>query len=148
MICQIPQDTCFAREQPFTKVVQGRLYTDIVYHPETQCYAAISTFPAPFEIYQDEGAPLHPYDAEQALQPTGPRSALELIEAGSWRTVEGYEFRQYETALSVACITLETKSTESGLSEFVAVGTIITRGEDLASRGAVSTSTPCSRSDT
>lgn len=135
---ELPKDTCFARALPFTKVIQGRLYTDIVYHAESACYAAISTFSAPFEIFQDEGEPLHPYDAEQALQPTATRSALELIEPGSWDSVDGYEFRQYETALSVSIVQLETKSTESGLKDFVAVGTIISRGEDLASRGGVS----------
>lgn len=114
------------------------MYTDIAYHTETASYAAISTFPAPFEIFQDEGEPLHPYDAEQALQPTAPRSALEIIEPGSWASVDGYEFRQYETALSVAVVKLETESTESKLKEYIAVGTIISRGEDLASRGAVS----------
>lgn len=138
LIGRISTDTCFARDLAYTKVVQGRLYTCIVYHAETLCYAAVSTFSAPFEIYQEEGEPLYPYDAERALPPTGPRSALELIEAGSWRTIDGYEFRQYETALSVANVKLETKSTESGTKEYLAVGTIISRGEDLASRGAVS----------
>lgn len=54
-----------------------------------------------------------------------------------------YEFRQYETAMSVAKVSLETKSTLSGQGDFVAVGTIISRGEDLASKGAVSAPAEC-----
>lgn len=37
-------------------------------------------------------------------------------------------------------ITLETSSTESGSKDFIAVGTTINRGEDLAAKGAVSLS--------
>lgn len=39
---------------------------------------------------------------------------------------------------SLECVTLETLSTESGQKEFIAVGTTIDRGEDLAVKGAVS----------
>lgn len=55
-----------------------------------------------------------------------------------FRHLDSYEFRQYETAMSVKSVSLESKSTESGYKDFIAVGTTITRGEDLASRGAVS----------
>jgi hypothetical protein len=39
---------------------------------------------------------------------------------------------------SLECVTLETLSTETGSKEFIAVGTTIDRGEDLAVKGAVS----------
>lgn len=35
-------------------------------------------------------------------------------------------------------VSLETKATASGLRDFIAVGTALCRGEDLAVRGAVS----------
>ena len=49
----------------------------------------------------------------------------------------------------MACITLETASTESGSKDFIVVGTTVDRGEDLAARGAVSfiTSSTCHASD-
>jgi cleavage and polyadenylation specificity factor subunit 1 len=37
----------------------------------------------------------------------------------------------------MSCVTLETPSTESGSKEFIAVGTTINRGEDLAAKGSV-----------
>lgn len=92
-----------------------------IFSAELHCSTALS---------QTSGADL--------LEPRATRSALEVIEPGSWRTVDGYEFRQYETALSVQSINLESRSTISGYKDFIAVGTIISRGEDLASRGAVS----------
>ena len=38
---------------------------------------------------------------------------------------------------SLACVSLETLSTESGHKDFISVGTTINRGEDLAVKGAV-----------
>jgi len=37
----------------------------------------------------------------------------------------------------MSIVTLETSSTESGIKDFIAVGTTIDRGEDLAAKGAV-----------
>jgi cleavage and polyadenylation specificity factor subunit 1 len=49
-----------------------------------------------------------------------------------------YEFAPNEFVTSLECVTLETLSTETGIKEFIAVGTTIDRGEDLAVKGAVS----------
>jgi len=37
----------------------------------------------------------------------------------------------------MALVTLETASTETGIKDFIVVGTTINRGEDLAAKGAV-----------
>jgi cleavage and polyadenylation specificity factor subunit 1 len=48
-----------------------------------------------------------------------------------------YEFATNETVNAVTVVTLETSSTETGSKQFIAVGTTINRGEDLAAKGAV-----------
>jgi hypothetical protein len=48
-----------------------------------------------------------------------------------------YEFAPNEFVTSLECVTLETLSTDTGSKEFIAVGTTIDRGEDLAVKGAV-----------
>lgn len=70
-------------------MVRGRLFAGIAFHQASQSYAAISDFSAPFEVFDDEGEPLHPNQSEDPLEPTTERSAIELIEPGSWRTVDG-----------------------------------------------------------
>lgn len=54
-----------------------------------------------------------------------------------------YEFATNEVVNSVACVTLETVSTETGTKEFIAVGTTVNRGEDLAAKGAVCSFLSC-----
>jgi cleavage and polyadenylation specificity factor subunit 1 len=48
-----------------------------------------------------------------------------------------YEFANNEFVNSVAIVTLESASTEAGIRDFIAVGTTVSRGEDLAAKGAV-----------
>lgn len=48
-----------------------------------------------------------------------------------------YEFAPNEFVNCIVSIPLETMSTESGMKDFIAVGTTINRGEDLAVKGAV-----------
>ena len=49
-----------------------------------------------------------------------------------------YEFATNEFINDMSSVSLETASTESGTKDFIAVGTTIDRGEDLATKGAVS----------
>lgn len=48
-----------------------------------------------------------------------------------------FEFATNEFITAMSCVTLETSSTESGIKDFIAVGTTINRGEDLAAKGSV-----------
>ena len=43
-----------------------------------------------------------------------------------------YEFAKNEFVTCLDCVTLETVSTETGTKDYIAVGTTINRGEDLA----------------
>jgi cleavage and polyadenylation specificity factor subunit 1 len=51
--------------------------------------------------------------------------------------MDGYEFANNEYVNAISIVSLETASTESGSKDFIAVGTTVSRGEDLATKGAV-----------
>jgi hypothetical protein len=68
----------------------------------------------------------------------GTRSFHCLLCLCPYEPVSRYEFAPNEFVNSLACVALETVSTESGHKDFIAVGTTINRGEDLAVKGAVS----------
>lgn len=48
-----------------------------------------------------------------------------------------FEFSTNEFINTISCVTLETASTETGSKDFIAVGTTVDRGEDLAAKGSV-----------
>lgn len=76
--------------------------------------------------------------APELLNPHNMRSALELIIPGTWEAIHGYEFRPNEFISTVKSASLASKSTITGKKDFIAVGTTVYRGEDLAARGGVS----------
>jgi CPSF A subunit region len=63
-------------------------------------------------------------------------NSLSYIWTVNWRI--RYEFATNEFVNAIECVTLETDSTEAGVKEYIAVGTTINRGEDLAAKGCVS----------
>jgi cleavage and polyadenylation specificity factor subunit 1 len=54
-----------------------------------------------------------------------------------YELVSRYEYVPNVFVNSLACVALETLSTESDHKDFIAVGTTINCGEDLAVKGAV-----------
>jgi cleavage and polyadenylation specificity factor subunit 1 len=88
-------------------------------------------------------------------------SALELLTPEGWVAMDGYvrslsrlgrrcswardryDFASNECVNSMACVELETQSTDTGRKNYIAVGTTINRGEDLAVKGAVRCLSPC-----
>ena len=73
----------------FTKVVEGRLFESIDFDPQTQTYAALSAFTAPFEIFDEQGEAISKTPHDAFAPATYYTSALELIEPGTWATVDG-----------------------------------------------------------
>ncbi|KZV86543.1 hypothetical protein EXIGLDRAFT_712088 [Exidia glandulosa HHB12029] len=54
----------------------------------------------------------------------------------TWATLDGFEFPFNEFINTVRTVSLETVSTEAGSKDYIAVGTTVFRGEDLAVKGA------------
>ncbi|KAG7097937.1 hypothetical protein E1B28_005248 [Marasmius oreades] len=121
---------------PSKSVPRGRAYSSVVFDPSTSLIVASGTLEARFTSYDEDGNRIWEPDAVNISDPTVECSTLELISPDLWITMDGYEFANNEVINALACVTLETSSTESGSKEFIAVGTTIDRGEDLAVKGA------------
>ncbi|KAL0062576.1 mRNA cleavage and polyadenylation factor subunit [Marasmius tenuissimus] len=121
---------------PYKSIPRGRAYSNVVFDPSTSLIVASATLEAPFTSYDEDGNRIWEPDDPNISDPNVECSTLELISPDLWVTMDGYEFANNEVVNAVACVTLETSSTESGSKEFIAVGTTINRGEDLAVKGA------------
>ncbi|KEP51741.1 cleavage and polyadenylation specificity factor protein [Rhizoctonia solani 123E] len=113
----------------------GRVYTSVAYDVSTRHVLAASALRTTFAYYDEDANEIYTPDAAHP-NPQIHCSALELITPDTWTTVDGYEFAQNEFINAVESIPLETLSTERGLKDYVVVGTTISRGEDLAVKGA------------
>ncbi|KAJ7094010.1 CPSF A subunit region-domain-containing protein [Mycena belliarum] len=121
---------------PSKSVPRGRSYSSVVFDPSTSLIVAASSLQAKFASFDEDGNKVWEPDAPNIADPTCDCSCLELISPDLWITMDGYEFATNEFITSMSCVTLETTSTESGSKEFIAVGTTINRGEDLAAKGS------------
>lgn len=117
-------------------VPRSRAYSNVVFEPSSLLIVAASSLQARFTSYdEDNNITWEPDDVGISL-PCCDCSTLELISPDGWVTMDGYEFAPNEYVNALECVTLETLSTETGAKEFLAVGTSIDRGEDLAVKGA------------
>ncbi|KAL0578769.1 mRNA cleavage and polyadenylation factor subunit [Marasmius crinis-equi] len=121
---------------PRKSIPCGRAYSNVVFDPSTSLVVAAATLEARFTSYDEDGNRIWEPDDPNISDPTVECSSLELVSPDLWITMDGYEFANNEVVNALACVTLETSSTESGSKEFIAVGTTINRGEDLAVKGA------------
>ncbi|KAJ7747964.1 CPSF A subunit region-domain-containing protein [Mycena maculata] len=121
---------------PSKFVPRGRSYSSVVFDPSTSLIVAASSLQAKFASFDEDGNRTWEPDAPNVADPLCDCSCLELISPDLWITMDGFEFATNEFITAMSCVTLETSSTESGSKEFIAVGTTINRGEDLAAKGS------------
>ncbi|KAJ3764362.1 CPSF A subunit region-domain-containing protein [Lentinula raphanica] len=121
---------------PMRSIPRGRAYSSVVFDPSTSLVVAAAVLEASFASFDEDSNRLWAPDAPNISDPRIECSTLELISPDLWVSLDGYEFATNEVVNAVACVTLETASTETGSKEFIAVGTTINRGEDLAAKGA------------
>ncbi|KAF9078133.1 CPSF A subunit region-domain-containing protein [Rhodocollybia butyracea] len=121
---------------PMRSIPLGRPYSNVVFDPSTSLVVAAAVMEARFASFDEEGGMIWEKDAPNIADPTTECSTLELISPDLWVSMDGYEFATNEVVNAVACVSLETASTDTGSKEFIVVGTTINRGEDLAAKGA------------
>ncbi|KAG9311848.1 CPSF A subunit region-domain-containing protein [Chiua virens] len=121
---------------PKRSLPRSRPYSNVVFEPSASLIVAASTLQARFASYDEDNNILWEPDGAGVSFPQCDCSTLELISPDNWMTMDGYEFAPNEYVNALECVTLETLSTESGSRDFIAVGTSIDRGEDLAVKGA------------
>ncbi|KDQ53751.1 hypothetical protein JAAARDRAFT_136615 [Jaapia argillacea MUCL 33604] len=129
-------DLQLGSQLPTRFVPRSRPYSNLAYDFSTSLLVATSSLRATFAAFDEDGNLLWEPDAPNVSYPTCDCSTLELISPDTWVVMDGYEFAQNEFVNALECVTLETSSTESGSKDFIAIGTTIDRGEDLAVKGA------------
>jgi cleavage and polyadenylation specificity factor subunit 1 len=121
---------------PSRSVPRERAYSHLFFDTSTSLIVAVSMLQARFASYNEDSVQMWEPDAPNVADPTCDCSTLELVSRDVWLTMDGFEFANNEYVCALESVTLETASTEAGYKDFIAVGTTIDRGEDLAVKGA------------
>ncbi|CAK5269347.1 unnamed protein product [Mycena citricolor] len=128
-------DYSFEYHLPSRTIPRGRSYSNVVFDSSTYLIVAASSLYSAFTSFDEDMNRIWEPDAPNVSDPVCETSCLELISPDYWITMDGFEFATNEFITALECVTLETSSTESGKKDFIAVGTTINRGEDLAVKG-------------
>ncbi|CED82389.1 mRNA cleavage and polyadenylation factor II complex, subunit CFT1 (CPSF subunit) [Phaffia rhodozyma] len=135
-VLEFPKNIDISQPLPTKRVSPGRTYSHVVFDP-TSCHAvAAGLFSVKYVLFDEDDQKVRSKTVDARLMPMTERSSLELLKFSSGEVMDGYEFADNETVLSLSSVNLETKSCPSGRKDYIAVGTGISRGEDLAERGA------------
>ncbi|KAH9943547.1 CPSF A subunit region-domain-containing protein [Amylocystis lapponica] len=120
---------------PSRSISRPRSYTHVVYDPSTSLIVAASSLQSKFASYDEDGNVV--WEPDAVLRWMGGSITLSSVREEKLIRSLRYEFAPNEFVTCLDSVTLESMSTESGTKDFVAVGTTINRGEDLAVKGAV-----------
>ncbi|GAA6031493.1 hypothetical protein JCM8097_006482 [Rhodosporidiobolus ruineniae] len=121
----------------YTHVPKDRVYAHLAFDLESGLYIAATMNETRFVAFDEEGVPMFRDEAPGLIEPNNFRSTLEVLVPGSWQAITGFEFRQNEFVTALRTVSLSSKASATGQREFVAVGTAVYRGEDLATRGGL-----------
>ena len=91
-----------------------------------------SSFKLPDDDYHHEWA-----KEETMFLPTSERDTVKLLYPGKWSIIDEFELEPFEIVMSIEVLNLEVSEHTHERKPFVAVGTAIVRGEDLACEGHI-----------
>ena len=137
-VTQLPADTNFTdMGLSVRKVPLGVDVSKIAYHHPTGMYIAACSTQEAFELTKEDD-----YHKEWAREtpvfpPTTARGSVKLITPATWTAIHTMELEACETVESMKTVNLEVSEETKERRMLVAVGTAISKGEDLPTRGRV-----------
>lgn len=137
-VTQLPSDTNLTELGVSVKKIPLDSDVGMVsYHQPTGTYVVACTTLDPFELPKDDD--YHKEWAKETLgfPPMMPRGVLKLINPVSWTVIHTLELEPNESIESMKTIQLEVSEETKERKMLVAVGTAISKGEDLPTRGRV-----------
>ena len=118
------------------KARTGRTYDKVAPHPFTKTVVTSSLLQHHFVLHDPEDGHVVEDDSNDPTTAKTYRSALELFADDDDEPIDGFEFEQCEVVCCIELVTLRSVATVSGLKDYIAVGTIISHGEDRPAKGA------------
>ncbi|KJZ73736.1 Protein cft-1 [Hirsutella minnesotensis 3608] len=137
-VTQLPEATNFAElGVSVRKIALGVDVGKISFHNPSGTYIAACTTMEPFELPRDDDYHKEWAKETLAFPPTMPRGVLKLINPVTWTVIHTLELEQCESIESMRTLQLEVSEETKERRMLVAVGTALSKGEDLPTRGRV-----------
>lgn len=137
-VTELPSDSNVTELGVSVKKIPLECNVDMIsYHDPSGTYVAACTRPEPFELPRDDD--YHKEWARETVSfpPTTPRGVLKLINPVTWTVIHTVEMESCESIESMKTLHLEVSEETKERRMLVAVGSALSKGEDLPTRGRV-----------
>jgi cleavage and polyadenylation specificity factor subunit 1 len=119
------------------KIPLGIDFSSLSYHPPSETYVVGCSTYEEFELPKDDDYHKNWAHENLTFKPTVPKGVLKLLSPVNWTVIDEVEMDPSELILCVETLSLEVSETTNERKRLVAVGTALSRGEDLPIRGCV-----------
>ncbi|KAI5864811.1 CPSF A subunit region-domain-containing protein [Durotheca rogersii] len=110
----------------------------ISHHPPSGTFVVGCDTLEPFELpKEDDYHKEWQQEKDLTLKPLVPRGVIKLINPTSWTVIDAIEMEPCETVMCIETLNLEVSESTNERKHLIAVGTAVSRGEDLPVKGRV-----------
>lgn len=134
-VSQLPPDTSFEVGITLQRVQLGQAVHAIAYHPPMECYVVATSTRAEFELPKDDDHHRDWQREDISFKPTVEQSFLKLISPINWSVIDTVELEPCETIMCIKSLNLEVSESTNERRQLITVGTALSKGEDLATKG-------------
>ncbi|KAI8962003.1 CPSF A subunit region-domain-containing protein [Daldinia sp. FL1419] len=139
-VSQIPVHNITYAEigMPLKKVPLDADVHFISYHPPSSTFVVGCDTLEPFELpKEDDYHKEWQHEKDLAFKPMVERGQVKLINPSSWTVIDTIEMEPCEMVMCIETLNLEVSESTNERKHLIAVGTAVSRGEDLPIRGRV-----------
>lgn len=122
---------------PFARHRIGRTVTHVALHPATRTLVLGTVVEVPSLLFDPEDGAAIQDPAKDPTRATCYRGIVELVSPGARWSSDGFPLKQNETICSLELVSLLSVSTAGKRRDYIAVGTMVTHGEDRPAKGGI-----------
>lgn len=135
---QLPADTTMGHSGWIErKVALGVDVSGIAYLQCTQSYVLAASHPEDFQLPQDDEWHSEWKNEHATCLPQVEQGSIKLLSSKTFNMIDSFKLEHAERAMCIKSMNLEISEETHERKELIVVGTAITKGEDVVSRGAI-----------
>ncbi|CEO58535.1 hypothetical protein PMG11_03252 [Penicillium brasilianum] len=135
--CQFPPNTQFDHPWTLRKIPLDEQVDYLTYSTSSETYVVGTSHNVEFMLPDNDE--LHPEWRNEGITfcPEVPQSSIKVINPKTWTVIDEYELEVAEHVMAVQNVNMEVSENTHERKDLIVVGTAVTKGEDVPSRGCI-----------
>jgi cleavage and polyadenylation specificity factor subunit 1 len=134
-VAQLPSNISFEVGMGLQKIELNQAIHAVAYHPPMEIYVVATSAQIPFELPKDDDHHREWQREDILFKPTVEQGYLKLINPTNWTIIDTVDLDPCEMVMCIKTLNLEISESTNERKQLIAVGTALSKGEDLAVKG-------------